>query len=320
MKEREIMVNTPILFLVFNRPEKTQMVFESIRAVKPKRLYIAADAPRPNIATDAERCKNVRNIVQNIDWDCDVKYLFHEKNLGCSLAGKTAWDWIFSFEDEMIFIEDDGLASQSFFRFCEELLDKYRFEERIAYIGGVNYGLKYGNASYFFSRPPAATYCMATWKRVYELYEYQLESFEKVKTLKSFRESFINASYYKYFKAKCKRFLKYGSNTYDLQMNFLVHKYNLFSIYPNINLVSNIGLDIDGANNKLSPKSEFALKFGNRPRFEIGELIHPEKIQINRKFEKEHVKLRVFYGNSWFSIYIKNLLNSVKTILKYFVQ
>lgn len=295
-------ITTPVLFLVFNRPEKTQQVFDVIKQAKPSKLYVAADAPRNNVETDLENCKRVREIVSTIDWDCEVKYLFHNDNLGCSLAGITAWNWLFSQEEEMIFLEDDGLVSISFFSYCQELLEKYRHQNNIAYIGGVNYGMKYDESSYFFSKSPAATYSMATWKRVYDLYEPQLNTFNETFQTKKFKKSFVNNISYQVFVDKCKNFLKFGGNTYDLQMIYLVEKYNMLSIYPNINLSSNIGLDFGGANNNLDPDSLIAKKLGNRKRFEISQIVHPDKIEINTQFEREHYRLRFFYDESWFKV------------------
>lgn len=295
-------ITTPVLFLVFNRPQKTQQVFDVIKRAKPSKLYVAADAPRNNIETDLENCKRVREIVSIIDWDCEVKYLFHNDNLGCSLAGITAWNWLFSQEEEMIFLEDDGLVSISFFSYCQELLEKYRYQNNIAYIGGVNYGMNYGESSYFFSKAPAATYSMATWKRVYDLYEPQLKTFSETFQTKKFKKSFVNNISYQVFVDKCKHFLKFGGNTYDLQMIYLVEKYNMSSIYPNINLSSNIGLDFGGANNNVDPNSLISKKLGNRERFEILQIVHPERIEINPKFEKEHYRLRFFYDDSWFKV------------------
>lgn len=91
-------ITASVLLLVFNRPEKTQQVFDIVKSVKPKKFYIAADGPRENVPDDYEKCQKVRSIVSQINWQCDVKYLFHENNLGCSLAGVTAWNWLFSQE------------------------------------------------------------------------------------------------------------------------------------------------------------------------------------------------------------------------------
>jgi len=313
-------ITTPILLLVFNRPEKTKRVFDVIKNVQPKKLYIAADAPRSHVSSDADNCSSVRAIVSQIDWDCDAKFLFHKKNLGCSLAGKTAWDWFFDQEEEMIFIEDDGLVSVSFFAFCQEMLEIYRNDTQIAYIGGVNYGPKYGNSSYFFSRLPAATYCMATWKRVYDLYDYRMESYKSIRGMDSFRNKFSNKFEFDFFSEKFDSYVINGGNTYDIQMIYLVYKYEMYSIVPNINLASNIGLD-SGANNNLAPDSARAIKLGNRPRFELTKIVHPDLVELDHKFDMEYFRVRVLYGESWtsaiFRFYIcKYLRPAYRAILK----
>ena len=293
-------LTTPVLFLAFNRPEKTKQSFAAIRQAKPTKLYIALDAPRDNKPEDQKLCKAVKKIVLNVDWECETHYLFQEKNLGCSLAGKTAWDWFFSQEDEMIFIEDDGVPCVSFFYYCQELLEKYRHDNRIAYIGGVNYGLKYGPYSYFFTRQCAATYSMATWKRVYKLYEYNMDSYLFVRDSKTFQNNFCSKFSYKFHLQKWDKYIcsikeDKRLNTYDTQMVYLVYKNDMYCIYPNVNMVSNIGLDRGGANNDINPKSKLALKFGNRPRYEISEIIHPKEFFVEKKFEKKMFKQRVLY-------------------------
>jgi hypothetical protein len=284
----------PVLFMVFNRPSKTQQVFNAIKSAKPKKLYVAADAPRDNVSDDLEKCKEVRSIVSQIDWDCDAKFLFHEKNLGCSLAGVTAWNWLFSQEKEMIFLEDDGIPSQSFFWFCQELLDKYENNHKISHICGQNFGKSNGNKTYFFTRYAGGTWGFATWKRTHELFEYKLESYNETINQKSFVDTFLFNFEYRYMKRYFKQYIKNGGNTYDLQHSYLLHKYDWLDIMPNTNLVTNIGFDLDAANTIVERDSEIALKFGNLPRYELDEIVHPDKIEINKEFEKEQLLHRVF--------------------------
>lgn len=300
-------LSTPVLFMVFNRPEKTLRVFNEIKKAQPRKLYIAADAPRPGNEQDVIGCKKVREIVKQVDWPCDVHYLFQEKNLGCCLAGKTAWDWLFSQEDEMIFIEDDGLPSTSFFFYCQELLEKYRNDDRIAYIGGVNYLVKSGSASYFFSRYCPPTYGMATWKRVYDLYEYNIESYEGLKDKSSFKKRFW------WSLERDKFFDKYDSlvhsirkgkreNTYDKQMSFLCWKYGKYNIHPNYNLVTNIGFDEEGTN---TPDSKELAAFFSRPQEEMDTLIHPVNVDINKKDEKLLFEKKVLQGMIYRKVFLR---------------
>lgn len=313
-------ITSPVLLLAFNRPEKTKEVFECIRRARPRKFYAAIDAPRKDRPDDVENCEQVKKIVQNVDWPCETHYLFHKENQGCAMAGKKAWDWLFSNEEDMIFMEDDGVVTDSFFVYCQELLDKYRNDERIAYIGGVNFGLKYGNASYFFTRYSVSTYGMATWKRVYDLYEFGIESYPQVRNTDYFRNYFLSKFerdraivwYDRYYDD-----INSGKTrtTYDLQMNYLVAKHNKWCIYPNLNQVTNIGFDFGGTNTSVDPNSSQA-KAHIRPRYEFASIIHPQEVKIDMDFEKKMFKQRCLNDNSIIKEYLKfylfRLLNRIR--------
>ena len=295
-------ITTPVLLLAFNRPAKTQEVFESIRKVQPTKLYVAVDAPREGRQDDVENCNKVKAIVHNVDWPCEVHYLEHNHNLGCSKAGMTAWRWFFEHEERMIFIEDDGLGNESAFYFVQEMLEKYKDDGRIAYVGAVNYGMKYGDASYFFSRYPAATYFMGTWKRVFDKYEYDIESHRETMWTKSYWKNFNSLDEYICVNKGMLHYvdsIKAGKrlNTYDIQMIYLSYKYDMYSIYPNVNMVSNIGLD-DGANNHVDINDPFYKQYANRARYDLNEILHPSAFYVDMPFERRFYKLRCLYGCS----------------------
>lgn len=300
----------PVLFMAFNRPEKTKLVFEQIRKAQPRKLYLSVDAPREDYPDDVEKVKKVKEIVDNVDWECDVKRLYHDKNHGCSLAGKTAFEWVFSQEEDMIELEDDVVPSQSFFWYCQELLDKYRDDPRICYICAENYGVKSGDATYYFSKYDGS-WGFATWKRVFDLWEYKIDSLEENMNKPEFKKSFPSKFEYNFWKRKFLRWKHIGGNTYDLQTIYLLHKYNMMSIVPNINLVTNIGWDLEASNTLVDGNEhKLAKKFGNRERFEIDEIIHPTEIKTIPKVDtkwfnynhKRFSKLRY-----WYSWYIKPL-------------
>jgi hypothetical protein len=162
------LLRPPVLFAVFNRPDTTRRVFEAIRSARPRRLYVAADGPRT--VDEAARCDEVRRIATAVDWDCELKTMFRDRNLGCGKAISGALDWFFGEEREGIVLEDDCLPDPSFFRFCEELLDRYRDEPAVMAITGDCY---YGahsrpRQSYFFSRM-VDTWGWASWSRAWRL-------------------------------------------------------------------------------------------------------------------------------------------------------
>jgi hypothetical protein len=145
---------TPVLFLIFNRPDTTKQVFSAIQKARPPRLYVAADGPRSENPSEATSCELVRSITTNVDWDCEVKTLFRDQNLGCRLAVSQAICWFFANEPEGIILEDDCLPSQSFFWFCQELLEDFRQDKQVGAICGFySNELDYKpSASYFVSR------------------------------------------------------------------------------------------------------------------------------------------------------------------------
>lgn len=312
----------PILFMVFNRPEKTARVWEQLRLVKPRKLYISADGPRSKRLEDVKKVSDVRDIVKNIDWECDVKYLLHEKNLGCTLAGKTAFDWVFSQETEMIQIEDDVLPTRSFFWYIQEMLERYKNDRRIAYICSENFGITSGDSTYFFTQFGSSG-GWATWKRVYDLWEYTLDSLETVVNLQSFKNTFISHFQYLFWKERFFQLKKYGGNTYDLQSVYLVHKYNMLNVVPNINLNTNIGWDGEAKDRDgIAIDDPRVMRFGNRPSYEIEEIIHPNEVassddEVADKWFKYHFqgnRSEIHHKLRW--IMRKPIFKPIKSILR----
>ena len=157
--------NTPILFLLFNRPDTTQKVFNSIREIKPKYLFVSADGPRPNSLNDLNDCNQTRKILDQIDWECNLKTLFREKNMGCKKAIKEGIDWFFEHVDKGIIIEDDCLPSKSFYSFCEELLNIYENDNRIMMISGYNALGKFETPNDYLFSKIGSIWGWATWKK-----------------------------------------------------------------------------------------------------------------------------------------------------------
>ncbi len=292
-------IKAPVLFLVFNRPEKTLRVWEQIEKAKPAKLYVSADGPRITHPGDAEKCRQVRSIVLNVTWECETNYLFHDENLGCSLAGKTAFEWVFTREDRMIELEDDTVPSLSFFTFMDELLEKYKDCQEVGYVTGQNFmGIRSGEASYFFSHYDGSS-GWGTWKRVFNQWDYRLEHIEKAYS-RSFRRNFDSLFEYRYWLRKFEYYARNGGKTYDLQSMFLIFEKDFKNIIPNRNLITNIGFDAEGTNFNGGEE-----KFADKERFEIGEIVHPQEIKRNvdtdRKIFEYHFlgRTRMSYLIRW---------------------
>lgn len=145
--------DTAVLLLAFNRPDSTRRVFDAIRKARPARLYVAVDGPRPARSGETALCAEVRRIVSAVDWPCALRTLFRDENLGCKRGVSTAIDWFFAQEDRGIVLEDDCLPSASFFRFCEELLERFADDPRVFSVQGNFFGCaRKPEASYLFSK------------------------------------------------------------------------------------------------------------------------------------------------------------------------
>ena len=236
-------MRSPLLFLVFNRPEPTARVFEAIRAAKPARLYVAADGPRAGRAGEAERCAATRDVATAVDWDCKVQTLFRAENLGCKQAVSRAIDWFFEQEEEGIVLEDDCVPVPSFFRFCDELLERYRADPRVALISGDNFqfGRRYGPASYYFTRY-AHIWGWAGWRRTWSHYDRDATAWPAFRDGGGLQRLFGSRSAeIQHWRAVLDKLYEGKIDTWDHQLNLAIWKQGMMSIVPQCNLIRNIG-------------------------------------------------------------------------------
>ncbi len=245
----EFFLKTPVLLIIFNRPDTTQAVFEAIRKAKPSRLYVSADGPRPGVAADQAKCAEARKIIEAVDWPCEVKRLFHDQNLNCGKAPSTAMSWFFSHEEEGIILEDDCVPSQSFFRYCQELLERYRDDNRIMHIGGNNFQGGWQNDpdySYYFSRS-GHVWGWATWQRAWQMFDINIPLYERIKKNGSFDNFFLNPLERLYRIRKFEKTVQKRGNLdwWDYQWDFARFVNSGLAIVPNTNLVKNLGFGAD---------------------------------------------------------------------------
>lgn len=237
-------LTTPVLFLVFNRPEVTKRVFEAIRRARPSRLYVAADGPREDRPGEAEAVERVRRIATDVDWDCEVKTLFRDSNLGCKRAVSSAIDWFFENEEQGIVLEDDCLPTQSFFRFCEEILDHYKYDQRIGQVSGV---MRYpetvaGNVSYIFSRF-GSIWGWASWRRAWRHYDVDIAP-DVYTNIDAILETVTFSAAQKARRREIVERLRSGTlDTWDYQWGLAKYANHMLSVVPCRNLIENVGLD-----------------------------------------------------------------------------
>jgi hypothetical protein len=259
-------MQTAVLFVVFNRPAETELVFAEIAKMRPPKLLVVADGPRTDRPGEFERCQSVRKIVERVDWNCEVLRNYSEVNLGNGRRLSSGLAWGFEQVEELIILEDDTLPHPTFFRFCEDLLEHYRDDERIMHISGTRMHPRPSDSSYsyHFSRyDPVWGY--ATWRRAFRHYDFEIKSWAKLRNTSWLADVLDDAAsakwWHKYFDlvAKGDRTV-YGS--YDAQWTFAKWLHHGLSITPSVNLVTNIGWGGDATHTRStdSPLSKLPME------------------------------------------------------------
>jgi hypothetical protein len=228
----------PVLFIVFRRPGTTRRVFEAIAAARPSRLFVAADGPRDG--REAAACEEVRRIATAVTWPCELVTDFSERNLGSRDRPATALSWFFGQVDEGIVLEDDTLPSPDFFRFCAELLPRYRDDARIMQISGESYADRRAPYSYAFSKYPL-TWGWASWRRAWAHFDSRLASWPAFREAPEFAALWDDRDEARYWRGVFQQVYEGRLPTaWDYAWWYACMTQGL-SVRPAANLVSNIG-------------------------------------------------------------------------------
>jgi hypothetical protein len=302
-------LRTPVAFIIFNRPETTQRVFEQIAKAKPSKFLVIADGPRENSPGEAERCAAVRSIIDNVDWDCELLTNYSDVNLGCKSRISSGLDWVFDTVEEAIILEDDCLPDPTFFRFCEELLEKYRDDERIAMISGDNFqfGRRRTEYSYYFSRYPHI-WGWASWRRAWKNYDVEMKLWPEIQDGRWLKDLLGDTKSVWYWRYIFEKVYSEKIDTWDYQWTFSCWIQNALTVIPNVNLVSNIGFGTNAEHTKV--KNRYA-EMETQPM--SNPISHPKYILQDSKADSI-VQKEMFSGTSLMLRVIHRYMNKFKGI------
>ena len=297
-------IDIAVLLIFFVRPEMTNKVFEQIRMARPSKLYLYQDGPREGNQKDIENVKKCREIVENIDWECEVHRLYQKSNVGCDPSEYISQKWMFETEQMGIILEDDDVPSQSFFPFCKELLEKYKDDQRIYCISGMNhlgtYRVDY--ADYIFTTNQSI--CgWATWKRCIDGWDTHMPFLDSKYAIECMKELFyeMNSTI-----NTCSWHRNSGVEYYESIGWAYQNSNNMLCIVPTKNLISNIGIGADGTHGETSlqqvPKAMHKVFFSTTYELDFP-LRHPQFVLNDKifleKLEKSMGKRRPIASKFW---------------------
>ncbi len=282
-------IDTPILFCNFNRPALTRQVFESIRQRRPTKLFLACDGPRPGHREDLEKVGQVRGVLAEVDWDCDVQHRFLDSNAGCKSAMSAAISWAFEDADRLIILEDDCLPDSTFYDFCGQLLEKYQDNRRVMSIGGNNFQAEpRSDASYYFSRWPHI-WGWATWRQSWQQYDVEMASWSRESSQRILNSIFDDPVAVRHWQDTFASQHAGQIDTWDFPWTYSIWESDGICILPERNLVTNIGFGAE-ATHTTDPESWLA----SMKAWPVETLVHPGCVKIDTGadlYSWEHVFL-----------------------------
>ena len=262
----------PVVLIIFNRPQHTANVLDSLRIARPERLFVVADGPRKDDAGDSKSCAQARELIKNVDWPCIVEKNYSDENLGLQRRVITGLDWVFQQVEEAIILEDDCLPGEDFLGFCSELLERHRHSPRVWAVSGDNFqgGQVRGEASYYFSK---YFHCWgwATWRRVWSQFRPEIEFWPELRSSMQWKQLHKSLEEQEHWEWIYDRVRLGDIKSWAFPFMLNMWRAEGLCILPQVNLVTNRGFDGSGTNS-MGPSSARDLRRGK-----LGALVHSDR-------------------------------------------
>ncbi len=284
--------NIPVVLFMFKRSDTVLRIINVLSSIKPRKVYLLSDEGRND--QEKQIVKETRRIVEeSINWDCEIVKNYAEENRGVYKNIGEGAKWVFKREKKAIFLEDDNLPEISFFRYCQELLERYEDDPRILWVCGTNYlGAYKSEYSYMFTQHllPCG---WASWSdKFIKFYDGEMLSYKDDLKMKKFCETYCSKALLhqrlqslegEYRRKKNDNEFK----SWDYQMLFSLRSNDLLGISPAFNQIKNIGADQFSTHGGTSLDKIMTKRFCEIDTTEINfPLKHPSKVEIDKKYEK----------------------------------
>lgn len=300
-------LTTPVAFIIFNRPDTTERVFAEIAKARPPKLLVVADGARANKIGEAEKIATTRAIINRVDWDCEVLTNFSEVNLGCKVRVSSGIDWVFEQVEEAIILEDDCLPDPTFFRFCQELLEHYRHDQRIGMISGDNFqfGKTRNSDSYYFSKY-VHIWGWATWRdRWQNCYDVELKKWPEIRDGNWLFDILGDANEAVSWSKTFDGMFNAKIDTWDYQWVFANWVEGRINVMPNVNLISNIGFGLNATH---------TIRDSHLANLPVGDMLFPisHPVGIFRNLQADMFTFQQFFNVPVYKKIYNKLLGYIK--------
>ena len=248
----------PVVFIFYNRPEVMTRTWAAIERWQPVELFLIADGPQEKKKRDRHICKVARQIVADVNWSCDVRRLYSEKNLGCRQRVSSGLDQVFTEVDRAIILEDDCVVQDDFFRFCATLLERYVDDERFWGVSGTSFiDSASTNQEAYFATRYVSSWGWATWRRAWQAADQKMRFWPQWKKSRAWHQAHRDPRERWYWHLLFNDCYKKRIDTWDFP--FLANQWhnNGLFLMSNHNLVSNVGFGKHATHTR-DPKSSMA--------------------------------------------------------------
>ncbi len=291
-------LTTPVAFIIFNRPDTTKEVFEKIREAKPKKLYLISDAPREGREDDVEKVNETRGYVEShIDWDCELHKNYAESNMGCKNRVYTGISWVLENEETTIILEDDVVPMPEFFRYCQEMLEHYKDNEKVMMVSGTNLLKNHKIDKQYTFSCFSSIWGWATWKRAWDKYDVDIKGWPEVHKNGTFK-GVQSGLAYMFLKRNMDSVYNHVKDTWDIQWDYCRHINRGLGVVPKENMICNIGFDREDATHTSGSSDE---------DFSYGSINFPIdfNVEVKRDLDYDKAYIKKYYG-------MKKVMNFVK--------
>lgn len=285
-------MKAPLVFLTFNRPEATERGLHVIRQYRPNELYLVSDGPREGNACDQELVQRTRDVLDSVDWPCTVVRDYSAVNLGAGRRVASGLDNAFAAYEHAIVLEDDLVADDSFFSFCESMLERYADDERVMHVNGSGYPLAKtpGGASYRFSKLNLC-WGWASWRRAWQRFQFDLGALDRDLVMRRIDQAFPNNKQANYWKNIFQYTHEHSHDIWDFQWVFAMTLHRGLAVTPTSNLVLNTGFTPEATNTPTMPHWYADMTLQSLSH--AGALVHPRKVDVDWDYDT-YVMNRVF--------------------------